>query len=81
MTDRNGTPITVGARVRFACTLTREPWIDGWVRAVREHVYYHPRRVVWEARVDDGARDNADFATNGGRIAAYVESADVEVLP
>lgn len=80
MTDRNGAPVTVGARVRFTGDLLGGRWVEGWVRAVGEHTYYHPRRTLWEARVDDGDRDDGDFAHNGAHIAAWAASDDIIVL-
>jgi hypothetical protein len=80
MTDRNGVPVTVGAKVRFTGDLLSGRWVEGWVRDTGEHTYYHPRRVVWEARVDNGVRDDSDFSTNLASIAAWVVSENIEVL-
>lgn len=84
MTDRNGNPVRVGARVRFTADHQRESWVEGWVRDTGEHTYYHPRRTLWEARwearVDNGDRESDDFARNGASIAAWVVSEDIEVV-
>jgi hypothetical protein len=35
---------------------------------------------VGHARVDDGAHDNDDLATNGFHVSAWVEPQDLQVL-
>lgn len=80
MRDKNGVPVTIGVKVRFTGDLLGGRWVEGWVRDTGEHTYYHPRRVVWEARVDNGDRESDDFATNGASIAAWVVSEDIEVV-
>jgi hypothetical protein len=75
--DRNGKPITVGARVRFYCDSC---WHRGIVRAVSVATYYTAREQridVAEAKVDDGDPNNADLLTNGFRVAACVESGNI----
>lgn len=80
MLDKNGVPVTIGAKVRFTGDLLGGRWVEGWVRYTGEHTYYHPRRTLWEARVDNGDRESEDFATNGASIAAWVVSEDIEVV-
>lgn len=91
MTDRNGAPVTVGARVRFRTTLDGglwrrddDPWRTGTVRAVREWSYYRlynrPAATVWEALVDDGDPAEADLTRNGFHVAAWAASDDITVL-
>jgi hypothetical protein len=78
MTDKNGAPVTVGARVRFCSTL-RDAWLDGTVRAVKEHTYYHPTETRWEALVDDGDPASEDLHRNGFTCAAWVPAEHIEV--
>ena len=80
MTDKNGATVTVGARCRFFSDLS-ESWHEGTVRALTEQAYYRPKETRWEARVDDGDPANEDLRTNGLRIAAWVPSDEIEVLP
>lgn len=69
MTDKNGNPVTVGARVRFAAKANSD-FREGWVRAVRNDGMY--------ARVDDG--EQHDTLGETFSLAAYVRSDEVEVL-
>ena len=69
MTDKNGNPVTVGARVRFAARANSD-FREGWVRAVRNDGMY--------ARVDDG--EQHDTLGETFSLAAYVRSDEVEVL-
>lgn len=70
MTDRNGVPVTIGAKVRFTADHQREGWVEGWVRAVRNDGMF--------ARVDDG--DQHDTLGETFSLAAYVRSDEIEVL-
>ena len=81
MTDRNNVAVAVGARVRFTTDHQRERWVEGWVRDVAEHTFYHPKLTRWEARVDDGDPANDDLHTNGFHVSAWVSSREIEVLP
>jgi hypothetical protein len=76
--DRNGAAVTLGARVRFTTDHQRERWVEGWVRDVAEHTFYHPKTTRWEARVDNGVEDS-DHYTNGATILAWVPCAEIEV--
>lgn len=78
MKDRNGAAVTIGARVRFTTDHQRERWVEGWVRDVAEHTFYHPKTTRWEARVDNGAETRDDH-TNGATILAWVPCAEIEV--
>lgn len=69
MTDKNGNPVTVGARVRFAAKANSD-FREGWVRAVRNDGMF--------ARVDDG--EQHDTLGETFSLAAYVRSDEVEVL-
>ncbi len=69
MIDKNGNPVTVGARVRFLASEEPDPR-EGWVRAVRNDGMF--------ARVDDG--DQHDRLGETFSVAAYVRSDEVEVL-
>ena len=69
MLDKNGNPVTVGARVRFVTSEKPDPR-EGWVRAVRNDGMF--------ARVDDG--DQHDRLGETFSVAAYVRSDEVEVL-
>lgn len=81
MTDRNGKPITVGARARFRPTCRDNGlWLTGTVRAMRPWTYQRPTATVWEALVDDGDPDNADMPTNGFHVAAWLGAKDIAVL-
>jgi hypothetical protein len=80
VTDKNGTPVTAGARVLFLSTL-RDEWREGTVRAVKEHTYYMPTETRWEALVDDGDPACDDLRANGFHVAAWVDGAGIEVLP
>ena len=78
MTDRNGKPLTVGARVRFRPECRDDGvWLTGTVRSVRQWTYQRPLATVWEALVDDGDPDNNNLHTNGFHVAAWLESKDV----
>ncbi len=79
MTDKNGTPVTVGARALFVSTL-RDEWREGTVRRIKEHTYYLPTETRWEALVDDGDPENEDIRTNGFHVAAWVDAEGIEVL-
>lgn len=82
MTDKNGVPVVAGARCRYFFDLRNE-WIEGTVRSTRLMTYYKHwelREDVWEAKVDDGAPDNPDCNYNGFHTAAWVTSAELEVI-
>lgn len=71
MIDKNGNPVTVGARVRvrFVTGEESDPR-EGWVRAVRNDGLF--------ARVDDGHQHDKPGETFS--FAAYVRSDEIEVL-
>lgn len=69
MTDKNGNPVTVGARVRFAAKANSD-FREGWVRAVRNDGVL--------ARVDDGKQHDTLGETFS--IAAWVRPDEIEVL-
>ncbi len=71
MTDKHGTPLLVGARVRFYSKARSLP-VEGTVRTVRNDGLL--------ARVDDGTPSDPDMGTNGFSLAAWVKSDEVEVL-
>lgn len=82
MTDKNGVPVTAGARCRYFFSLRNE-WIEGTVRHTRLMSYYNKfeqREDVWEAKVDDGDPSNPDCNYNGFKTAAWVAAAELEVL-
>jgi hypothetical protein len=70
MTDKNGNPVTVGARVRFPSKANSD-FREGWVRAVRNDGVL--------ARVDDGKKHDEYGETFS--VAAWVTSREIEVLP
>jgi hypothetical protein len=74
MTDKDGNEVVVGARCRFFVD-TREEWMNGTVRVLATKGPF-----VGHARVDDGAHDNDDLATNGFHVSAWVEPQDLQVL-
>jgi hypothetical protein len=83
MTDKNGVPVTAGARCKYFFELRNE-WIEGTVRHTRMMSYYNnfeQRMDVWEAKVDDGDPANLDPYHNGCRTSAWVVSEELEVLP
>jgi hypothetical protein len=81
MNDRNGTPLAVGARVRFHFDLRGHgTWLDGTVRLITEHTYYRPTVTVSEALVDNGDPGNADLQTNGWNAAAWLGADNIEML-
>lgn len=71
MVDRNGTPVTVGARCQFKTESRKWP-IVGTVRAIDEDGS--------EARCDDGDAANDDLMTNGFRCTSWVSSSHLEIL-
>ena len=79
MKDRNGAAVNIGSRVRFTTDRQRKRWVEGWVRDVAEHTFYHPKLTRWEARVDNGDQES-DEHTNGATLLAWVPAADIEVL-
>ena len=82
MLDKNGNPVRVGDRCKFYSG-DRSEWLDGTVRSVKTHSYYHAfemREDVWEAKVDDGDPDNSEIETNGFGVAASVDSNAIEVI-
>lgn len=79
MTDKNGTPVTVGAMCRFYSG-TRDTWRDGTVRRVAERTYYRPTVTMWEALVDDGDPTNEELGRNGFTCAAWVEGKELEIV-
>lgn len=72
MNDKNGTPLAVGARVRFYSKARSVP-VEGTVRTVRNDGHL--------ARVDNGNPADPDMGTNGFSLAGWVTSDEVEVLP
>lgn len=72
MNDKNGNPVTVGARVRFAAKANSD-FREGWVRSIRNDGMF--ARV---ARVDDGKQHDTLGETFS--VAAWVTSREVEVL-
>jgi len=72
MNDKNGTPLTVGARVRFYYP-PRHLLFEGTVRTIRGDGHL--------ARVDDGDPADPDTSTNGFTAAAWLTSDEMEVLP
>ena len=82
MNDRNGTPLAVGARVRFRAESRDEEWHVGTVRRIYMLTYYaRGRRMdVWEIVVDDGDPANADLHTNGCTVAACIGAGNIELL-
>lgn len=68
MIDKNGNPVVVGARVRFAAEANSD-FREGWVRAVRNDGMF--------ARVDDGKRHDTFGETFS--IAAWVRPDEIEV--
>ena len=70
MTDKNGNPVTVGARVRVPSKANSD-FREGWVRAVRNDGMF--------ARVDDGKKHDTFGETVS--IAAWVRPDEIEVLP
>jgi len=73
MTDRNGTPITIGQRVRFSVEIQDGVWhpVVGTVRAIGSNDL---------ARCDDGRSDSDDLLTNGFRVSAWLDGGAIEVL-
>jgi len=66
MNDKHGTPLTVGARVRFYSKARSAP-VEGTVRTVRNDGLLAPA--------------DPNMGTNGFSLAAWVKSDEVEVLP
>lgn len=69
MLDKNGLPVRVGARVRFAAKANSD-FREGWVRAVRNDGEL--------ARVDDGKKNDELGETFS--LAAWVRPHEIEVL-
>ncbi len=75
MTDKNGKPVTAGARCRFY-GYSREKWLDGTVRSIKTDGPW-----AGHARVDDGDPTNPDLHTNGFHVSTWIKPAHIEVLP
>ena len=69
MLDRNGNPVPVGARVRFAAKANSD-FREGWVRFISKN-----EKI---ALVDDGKQHDTFGETFS--VAAWVTSREIEVL-